>query len=76
MVSTLAASCRLPVRDVSEVDCPAREGPQQAVRGGDRIEATSSPVPRSDALAGVLMPAAGAAVRRAIGDYRRLGSVH
>jgi hypothetical protein len=71
MVSTLAASCRLPVRDVSEVDCPAREYPPQPARGN---EATSSPAPRSDAQAGVLMPAPAAAVRRAIRDYHRLGT--
>jgi hypothetical protein len=67
MVSTLAASCRLPVRDVSAVDCPAREYPQQAVRGNEgRNVATSSPAPRSDALAGVLIPAAVAGLRNAL----------
>jgi hypothetical protein len=60
----------------SWLSCPCVSAAGREGQRGGRIDATRSPVTRSDGPAGVLMHAAVAGLRRTIRDYRRLGSVH
>jgi hypothetical protein len=56
--------------------CPSISAAGREGQRRNRIDATRSPVTRSDGPARVLMSAASAAVRRAIRDCHRLGSTN